>query len=195
MNDKCLRCKLEFGSKNSKGSLVKKDRQGLCKRCFVVENKAVKVCKNCGNTMIVGTQTGLCPLCRLEKSHPKTKKRLEKPLPQVDDETFELIRRLLIRYKLGMSMHIDTFRVIDVYMSLNENTSLLDTLTEETQLREMLKNLKLIWEHNILLKKDPNYKPIKPKVYKATDDMRAYSKNWYNNSPKSYKNRCKAKWQ
>jgi hypothetical protein len=156
------------------------------------DKKAIKVCNNCGNIMLVGTQTGLCPLCRLEKSHPITKKRRLKELQQVDDETFELIRRLLVRYKLGISMHIDTFRVISVYMDLNDNSSLLDTLTEETQLVEMLKNLKLIWQHNVLLRNDPTYKPIKPKL---TDDMRVYSRNWYQNSPKSYKNKCKAKWQ
>lgn len=154
--------------------------------------KAVKVCNNCGNTMIVGTQTGLCPICRLERSHPKTKKRLQKPLPHIDDETFELIRRLLIRYKLGISMHIDTFRVIGVYMDLNENSSLLDTLTEETQLVEMLKNLKLIWDYNSFLRKTPGYKPVTPK---KTDDMKAYNRAWYENSPKSYKNKCKLKWQ
>ena len=188
----CSKCNLKYGSYNEKGNLVRVGNRGMCKRCYVKEHKASKVCKECGNEMLTGSITGLCPVCRVDTYSQRTKDRMVKPPDLLDDFDYEIIRRLLVRFKMNLSTFVDTFRVIDAYMIASNNSTILDNLSEESQLNEMLKFLKTSFEYNTELRKDPKYKPPKRKI---TDNMSEYRKWWYLNSPKSYRNKCIKKWK
>ena len=105
-------------------------------------------------------------------------------------ENYELIRRLLVRYKLGINTPVDEFRVVDVYLDIKDAPAFLDTLTERTQVVEMLKTLKETFDYNLKVRQEESKKPLsKNKSY-----IKRYSKEWYEKSSKSYKNKCKAKW-
>lgn len=188
---KCSRCGFDYETLNDKGKVVKRGPKKMCKSCYTRSNKAIKICKECGNEMLTGSKTGLCPICRFTK--PVLRARKKPQLPIVDKEQFELIRRLLVRYKVGHNTPVDAFRVADIYMDINNNPILLDTLSEETQIVEMLRNLKSIFEHNLPIISKPKDKKIKDTV-NATKDLKAYRKEWYKKSPNSYRNKCKAKW-
>jgi hypothetical protein len=69
----------------------------------------------------------------------------------------------------------DAFRVIDIYMTVNNDPILLDTLSEETQIVEMLRNLKAIFYYNL---KKNTFNPIN-NTENSTKDMKAYRKEWY----------------
>lgn len=180
----CSCCGFQYETLNNKGKVVKRGPKQMCKTCYTRSNKAIKICKECGNQMLTGSKTGLCPICRFTKPILRTRK--EPKLPIVDKDQFELIRRLLVRYKVGHNTLVDAFRVADVYMDVNNNSILLDTLNEETQIVEMLKNLKSIFDYNLNKVKE---KPVKPKK-----TIKEYQKEWYEKSPNSYRNKCKAKW-
>ena len=143
---KCCNCLSEYNTLDDKGKVVKKGPKGMCKRCYTRANKAVKVCKECGNEMLTGSNTGLCPLCRFSK--PIKRPRKEAQIPEVNKEQFELIRRLLVRYKVGHNNYVDAFRVADIYMEVNDDPILLDTLSEETQLVEVTLNLLVKFSNN-----------------------------------------------
>lgn len=169
---KCSCCGFDYETLNNKGKVVKKGPKNMCKRCYTRSNKPVKICKNCGNEMLKGSSTGLCPICKLNK--PSLRKKKEPELPIVDKEQFELIRRLLARYKVGHNTPVDTFRVVDIYMEVNNNPILLDTLGEESQIVEMLRNLKAVFYYNL------DKVDVKSKKEKnITGDMKAYRKEWY----------------
>ena len=181
---KCSCCGFDYETLNDKGKVVKRGPKSMCKTCYTRSNKPVKICKVCGNEMLTGSSTGLCAICKLNK--PTVRKRKEVELPEVDKEQFELIRRLLARYQVGHNTPVDTFRVVDIYMEVNNNPIILDTLGEESQIVEMLRNLKGIFYYNLEKQKELT---IKNKT-----DIKSYRKNWYRNSPNSYRNKCKAKW-
>jgi hypothetical protein len=96
--------------------------------------------------MLKKSCVGLCVLCKTKTStNPRAKKEY---IPKVNKEDFETIRRLLAKYKLGRNTMVDTFRVIDIYMDINGDPIMLDTLSEEIQLVEMLRNLKKVFDFN-----------------------------------------------
>lgn len=144
----CLECNVEFGSKNEKGKLVKKGSRGYCKRCYmrIFTQIGTKTCNGCGNEMTT-KRLSLCPVCKLSE-RKAGRKRKEKEPHIIDNETFELIRRLLVRYKLGYNNFADAFRVIDVYMDIADNSNMLDNLREDYQIVEMLRWLKLTFDFN-----------------------------------------------
>jgi hypothetical protein len=172
----CLKCNGHFNTLNEKGRPIRRASNGLCRSCYTRGRKPIKICNNCGNIMINGSFTGLCPVCKLDKSKSKKTRSKKTGIPEVHKEQFELIRRLLVRFKVGHNTMVDTFRVIDIYMDVNKNPILLDTLSEEAQLIEMLKNLKNIFHYN-LDKMKPI--PIAGKKDNITDDMKKYRKDWY----------------
>jgi hypothetical protein len=143
----CVSCKTEFGSINKKGNVVKKSSKGYCKSCYYKTlPKPTNICLSCGNSMLKKSCVGLCVLCKIKNStNPRAKKEY---IPKVNKEDFETIRRLLAKYKSGRNTMVDTFRVIDIYMNINGEPIMLDTLSEEIQLVEMLRNLKKVFDFN-----------------------------------------------
>lgn len=171
---KCSGCGDEYETLNDRGKVVKRGPKKLCRRCYARNNRPVKICNDCGNEMIKGSTTGLCVVCRIKKP---TKTYVKKNiLPRVDKEQFELIRRLLVRYKVGHNNMADAFRVVDIYMEVNDNPMLLDTLSEEAQLVEMLRNLKNIFYFNLNEINDIDNK--NEKVIKNLS-KKEYRKRWY----------------
>lgn len=158
LNDKpkdinCLLCGVEYGTLNDKGRAVRKGSHSLCKTCYTRERRPKKECIQCGNMMLIGSNTGLCAICKEEKRISANKRgyaKKVKPLPQLDIETYEAVRRLLVRFKFGSNTLVDNFRVANIYMDINNDPVLLDTLNEETQVVEMLKNLKRVYDFNKL---------------------------------------------
>jgi hypothetical protein len=186
----CIECNLEFLTLNERGRLVRRGQSGHCKSCFHKKNRPTTICKNCNTQMLKSTITGLCHLCRIEKgvaNGSRTyKNKVNNPI-DVDYENYELIRRLLVRYKLGINSPVDEFRVVDFYLYIKEAPAFLDTLTERIQVIEMLKTLKETFDYNLKLRNEESKKqPSKNKFY-----IKKYSKQWYEKSSKSYKNKCK----
>ena len=185
----CIECLLEFQSLNSRGRLVRRGQSGYCKSCYHKNNKPTTICKNCNMQMLKKTTTQLCHLCRIEKgvvngSRVYKQKKVNNPI-EVHYENFETIRRLLVRYKLGINSPVDEFRVVDVYLDIKDAPAFLDTLTERTQVIEMLKTLKETFDYNLKLRGEESKKqPSKNKFY-----IKKYSKEWYEKSSKSYKNK------
>lgn len=177
----CSSCNGEFDKLNERGKPIRRASRGMCKRCYHKEGKPSKVCVMCGNIMLTKARSGLCAVCKLDNSTVRTKKKRIKPLPLVEREQFELIRRLLARYKVGHNDLVDNFRVADIYMDINDNPILLDTLSEASQVVEMLRNLKLVFDHNLPFSKKKN---MGKKIEKGT-----YANEWYNKN----KQRLKAK--
>ena len=182
---KCINCELEFGTLDERNKPVRKGSKKMCKRCYTKQNKPTKICKECGNEMLNLSVLSLCGVCKLKRPVKRTRKSAE--IPRIEYENFELIRRLLVRYKLGMNNQIDDFRVVDVYLDIKEAPAFLDTLSERSQIVEMLKTLKETFDYNLKLDKEEAIK--KPQERKN----KAYQKNWYKTSNKSYKNKHKVK--
>lgn len=147
----CNRCGYEYGTVNEKGKAVIKGSKGSCKSCYTKDRKPKKECTNCGNMMIAGSNTGLCEVCKELKRAEGGRRgynRKVKPIPFLEPETYEAVRRILVRFKYNNNSLVDNFRVADLYMEVNDDPILLDTLTEEAQVIEMLKNLKKIYDFN-----------------------------------------------
>ena len=191
----CSLCGAEYGSINHKGRAIIKGSHGLCKPCYVKERKPKKECTICGNMMLTGSNTGLCAICKEEKRITTNRRgyvKKIKPLPHLDIETYEAVRRLLVRYKFGNNTLVDNFRVADIYMDINDDPVLLDTLNEETQVIEMLKNLKKVYDFNKIdreaklaeIKKKDEWKKRYYKYQKKegkvnkTADMKTYMKEY-----------------
>ena len=148
----CSKCQAEFGSKNAKGKEIKKGSRGFCRRCYMQLHHQISTntCKGCG-VELIAKRLSLCPICKGHEMSSKKWKRKVRPPHIVDNETFELIRRLLVRYKVGHNNYADAFRVVDVYMSISDNSNLLDNLREDHQIVEMLKWLKQTFDYNLQL--------------------------------------------
>ena len=194
----CKICKVQYGTINDKGRAVMKGSYGLCKSCYTKGRKVKKECTKCGNIMLVGSNSGLCALCkeleREEKGGIAWKRRV-KPIPIVDNETYESIRKVLVKFKYSTNNLVDNFIVIDIYMSVNDDSILLDTLNEETQLVEMLKNLKKVFDFNkgkskerLRVKSNKEIKiitDVPKKTYntrdkiKKTADLKAYMREYH----------------
>jgi hypothetical protein len=194
----CSICNAEYGSINEKGRAVIRGPKNCCKKCYSKSKKPKKECENCGNTMLAGSNTGLCVVCRELKRENNTnlKRKYTKkviPLPFLDVETYEAVRRLLVRFKFGNNGIVDNFRVVDIYMDLYDNPVFLDTLTEEAQIVEMLRYLKKVYDFNKedrvnKLEVEKKKADFKKKYYKyqkkekkvnLTADMKAYRKDYY----------------
>ena len=191
----CSLCGAEYGTINHKGRAISKGSHGLCKPCYAKERKPKKECIECGNMMLVGSNTGLCAVCKENKRISKNRRgyvRKIKPLPHLDPETYEAVRRLLVRFKFGNNNLVDNFRVADIYTDLFDNPVFLDTLAEEDQVVEMLRYLKKVYDFNKLdrdvklaviekkaefKKRYYKYKKKENKVNK-TADMKAYMKEY-----------------
>jgi RNA polymerase subunit RPABC4/transcription elongation factor Spt4 len=148
----CNECNVEFGSLNKKGKVIKKGSRGYCRPCYMRMRGqvATRTCTGCGNEM-ASKRLSLCPVCKSQEISSKKWKRKVRPPHIVDAETFELIRRLLVRYKVGHNNYADAFRVADVYMDIADNSNLLDNLREDYQIVEMLKWLKQTFDYNLQL--------------------------------------------
>lgn len=181
LNESCVKCLFKFDTLNEKGKPVLRGSKGMCKRCYHRTSKATKICNECGNEMLNGSRSGICAVCRLNR--PTKRKRKEVKIPLVDKEQFELIRRLLVRYKVGHNTMVDNFRVVDIYMDVNDNPIVLDTLSEESQIVEMLRNLKTVFDYNLPLSKKAN---MGVKMTKQE-----YARAWYKKNKERIKNEYK----
>lgn len=192
----CSICNAEYGSLNEKGRAVIRGPKDKCKKCYSRAKKPKKECENCGNTMLAGSNTGLCVVCRELKRSESGKRKYNKkvkPLPILDIETYEAVRRLLVRFKYGNNGIVDNFRVVDIYMDLYDNPVFLDTLTEEAQIVEMLRYLKKVYDFNkedreTKLELEKKKAEKKSKYYKyqkkekkvnLTADIKAYRREYY----------------
>jgi hypothetical protein len=190
----CSRCLSEYGSITDAGKVISRGPKSLCKSCYSKEKKPKKECSKCGNMMLAGSNTGLCIICREDNKNTDGKRRYNrkvKEIPFLDNETYEGIRRILVRFKFGTNNLVDNFRVADLYLDVNEEATLLDTLTEEAQVIEMLKNLKKVYEFNkenrelrleeVRKKADhkKKYYKYKKKEKNLTADMKAYRREYY----------------
>lgn len=192
----CSICNAEYGTINAKGRPVVRGPKNCCKSCYSKSKKPKKECEQCGNEMLAGSNTGLCVVCREVKRLENGKrpwKRKPKPLPLIDIDSYENIRRILVRFKYRNNGILDNFRVVDAYMDLCENPVFLDTLTEEAQVIEMLRYLKKVYDFNKedmkekeeLVKKKAESKAKyykyqkKEKKVNLTADMKAYRREYY----------------
>lgn len=170
----CNECNVEFGSLNKKGKPVKKGSRGFCRPCYMrlFSKKSSNICAGCGNEMI-SKRLSLCAICKQNQTSAKKWKRKVRLPHIVDTETFELIRRLLVRYKVGHNDYADAFRVIDVYMDIADNTNLLDNLREDVQVVEMLRWLKQTFDYNLeLLKKRREAEAIQREKQRLKDERK-----------------------
>lgn len=191
----CVNCNAEFGSINDKGRPVVRGPKNNCKSCYVRSKKPKKECDQCGNMMLAGSNTGLCVVCRQIKRETegvRAWKRKVKPLPTLEIEQYENIRRLLVRFKYQNNGILDNFKVVDAYMDLCENPIFLDTLTEEAQVIEMLRYLKKVYDFNKetiierlnIQRKKAEFKvkyykyEKKKKLFNKTADMKSYQKEY-----------------
>lgn len=156
----CLECKFEFNTLGHKGKLVVYGSSGLCRRCYGrLYNKNIqKFCQKC-ERQIIGSTKPLCKICQeiekeeFYKNNPKKqprsyKQKLKVLEQEISTEQYELIRRLLVKFKLNMFSYVDYFRVADVYVDIYDHEAHLDAYTEHDQVAIMLKRLKDIWLHN-----------------------------------------------
>ena len=63
-------------------------------------------------------------------------------------DQFELIRRLLSRFKFNYYTYADLFRVIDIYVEICDHEAYLDGYSESDQIEIMLRRLKDVWFYN-----------------------------------------------
>lgn len=163
----CRTCELEFDTLNHKGRLIKKGSLGYCVSCYTKlynNRKEKRHCAKCNN-ILVNTTRDICKPCyrikrdeflRANPSARKTesdKNKVKAEKVVLDYEQFELIRRLLTKFKLGQNTSVDMFRVADIYLDIFNYDVFLDALSEKDQVIVMLKRLKDIWDKNNELKK------------------------------------------
>jgi hypothetical protein len=156
----CLTCKEEFNTIGSKGKLVKYQASGTCRTCYnKAYNKSDRYCLKCQRPLVNTTKT-ICRVCReLEreefyKENPKAKRsksyqlKLKVLKSELTTDQYELIRRLLARFKVSHYNYADYFRVVDVYIDIHDHEAHLDAYSENEQMEIMLRRLKDIWLHN-----------------------------------------------
>ena len=176
----CRVCLKEFGSLNEKGKEVKLAGKGLCKFCYQKEylQRLSNICNNCGGELLRPSARPFCKLCKKVKMEEyrlrtnkanKNRKKAEKQTEGVPMtiEQREEIRRLLVRYKLGMQTGADNYRLISVYLEIYNADEELSSFTEESQIIIVLKTLKKLF--------DAPFIEFKPKV---TQDLKEYHKRW-----------------
>lgn len=162
----CLTCKYEFDTLNEKGKKVTYGASGCCRKCYTraYSNKGDKTCLKC-QRVLYNTSKSICKVCKeLEKEayykeNPKAKKsssfqqKLKVLNTELSYEQFELIRRLLSRFKFNYHTYADYFRLLDVYVDIYDHEAHLDSYSELDQIEIILRRLKDIWLHNKELKK------------------------------------------
>ena len=162
----CIECKLEFDTIDDRGRKVIWGGSGCCKRCYMraYSNRGDKTCLKCQRTLY-NTTKSVCKICReLEreayyKENPKARKttsyqqKLKILNTELDYEKFELIRRLLSRFKSNYQTYVDYFRLLDVYIDIYDHETHLDSYPEFDQVEIILRRLKDIWLHNKEVKK------------------------------------------
>lgn len=137
----CVKCDDEFGTINSRGKVVRRLAENLCGTCYQAKKRSNdKSCSECGSVMRSSSISGYCRACKVK---PKKIKGSE-----LNRDILERIRRVLVRYKSGNNSLVDNLIVVDIYLEINSecNSVALDSLTEESQVVEMLKRLKGIYD-------------------------------------------------
>lgn len=166
-NTKCIDCHINFGELNSRGKLVIYMSSGLCRSCYqkAYSSKKGRNCLKCGKLIASATKT-VCKLCQeierdeYYKNNPSAKKstsykqKLKVLDKEITYENYELIRRLLVKFKAGNYNYVDLYRVVDVYVEIYEHEAHLDGYNEYDQVLIMLKRLKDIFDHNTKVRLD-----------------------------------------
>ena len=148
----CKTCNISFTDglhKNGKPAV--RASKGLCKKCY---NKvATRFCEKCGANK--GKRGhGFCSLCRIQSGKWKRKTVLP---TKVNKTNMDLIRSVLMRYKMGANTMVDPFIVADLYLTIftggesgykNPVGMDIDTFDESAQVIAMLKLLKMTYDKN-----------------------------------------------
>jgi hypothetical protein len=158
----CLSCKLEFGSTNDNGKKVKHQAGGQCSKCYmkIYSVKEGRKCIRCERDLYKTTKD-ICRVCRdiqKEEYYKVNKKaanqsklykeKLKALNKELTYEKFELIRRLLSRFKFNYYTYCDFFRVVDIYIDIFNHEAHLDSYSENEQIEIMLRRLKEVWIYN-----------------------------------------------
>lgn len=157
----CLGCKFEFNTFNDKGKIVVYQSSGFCRRCYSRQytNKNDRTCLKCQRALYNTTKM-VCKIClELEKQeyykqNPKAKKsrtfqqKLKALNKELTYDQFELIRRLLSRFKFNYYTYADFFRLVDIYVDIYDHEAHLDAYLEADQIEIMLRRLKDVWFYN-----------------------------------------------
>jgi hypothetical protein len=176
----CRICFRKVGSISHKGKEVILIGNGLCKQCYDKDYKSrlSNTCKTCGGELIKPSARPVCRLCKKVKMEEyrlrtnKANKNKKKADMQTEGVPMtiaqrEEIRRLLVRYKVGMQTGADHYRLISVYLEIYNADEELSSFTEDSQIIIVLKTLKKLFDAPFI-----EFKP------KATDDMKEYHKKW-----------------
>lgn len=170
----CRNCKLAWGEKNEKGRLVTQGSNGYCKRCYMDTwlKAEPSNCQRCGKQIERTTKT-LCKVCydierdEYHDRNPNARKSssyknvIIAQNKVLEYEEFELIRRLLGRFKLGSQTRLDFYKLADVYIDIFETDVALDAYRELEQVRVMLRRLKVIWQRNNEIRQGTRLAPVK----------------------------------
>lgn len=135
--DSCVKCGDKFETINKRGTLVKRIAHNLCARCYQFGRRTTSTCNVCGSGIKNGNIDGTCRGCKTRPTKIKSK---------LDKEILEIIRLLLVRYRVGSNTLVDNLRVLDIYLEVEPKAVNLDSLTEESQVVEMLRRLKKIYD-------------------------------------------------
>ena len=171
ISDNCLTCNLDFGSIKDNGKRVVRQSNSQCKTCYHQKYKLLlkDTCDGCGAKFSKVSSKKFCSYCVKEDNKGEGKSGISMTKKQR-----ELIRRLLVRYKLSMNTLIDDFRLTDIYLQVYHPDFDLDTYDEKSQVIIMLKTIKKLYDAPFIEVKE-----------KLTDNLKDYNKK-YRQKNKAY---------
>lgn len=141
----CKGCGLIWGSINRRGNIVKRATTIFCSSCYPRIKDQSNKCLKCGD--IIRAIHEMCKQCKME-DQPKYGVTKANDQMRMNRETYESVRRLLSRFKVGSQTPIDHWIVLDLYLSLFGYDVYLDQYAEADQVYKMLRKLKNTWEWN-----------------------------------------------
>lgn len=160
----CQNCNAEYGTYNDKGRKIQQQAHGMCRTCYqrFYHNKEGRVCKTC-NRPLQATVRDICKLCHMAEKEKKWQEnsykrpdsyrhKLKVSKTQLEYSQYELIRRLLGKFKMNYFSQSDYFRVIDIYIDIYDYETHLDAYSPDDQIVIMLSRLKEVWLYNKELK-------------------------------------------
>jgi len=162
----CFDCKYKFGDINEKGNLVRKASSGYCKSCYQrnYSKKLKRKCESCSREII--SMKKICKVCYAKQALESPTRYMIKKLQSnrnkekmskvvLDITQYELVRRLLVKWKRDILQSIDYFIVADIYVDIFECDTFLDSCSQEEQVIIMLGRLEEIWKNNYKEKDEP----------------------------------------
>jgi len=152
----CSSCNVKWGDINKKGHVVKKVGT-LCQNCYsIIYRKKDKICVVCLTPILNKTTRDVCKRCFVPVGDKRKKEkvtRISKVIKNNDykptSEDYETLKRLLVRYKLGICSPVDPYIVLDFYITLvigEGKLSPYEAMESEDQITYMLKDLKEVYD-------------------------------------------------